>query len=235
MRTNHTRNNSRTRLVVLCAVMLLVWQSSSAMAGKGSDSQVMVLDYRAAGTATPPLKIPGAANQSLILKSDVRSRPEPAGDLTLYKTDSHALPSLLAHLKQDADTKTLAAYRPLGPTVYAKSPQKAAPGEQTFDLIVLSNPIAGHEDGYNHWYNDEHVPDALKMPGFESAQRFILLPESTTGSYAFPRYAIRFIFHTQDVLAASAEFKHRLDIGVIKRSPDFNYDTAVSRYYARAN
>jgi hypothetical protein len=226
---------TRTRLVALCAVLLLVWQSSSAMAGKDDGSQVMVLDYRAAGAATPPLKVGGATEQSLILKSDVRAKPEPAGDLTLYKTDGRSVASLLARLKQDAGTKEVAAYRPIGPVVYTKSLEKPGPGMKTCDLIVLSNPIAGHEDGYKHWYEDEHIPDALKMPGFESAQRFVLLPEASVGNFAFPRYAVRFVFHSSDVPTAAAEFKRRLDAGIIKRSPDFDYGTAVSRYYVRAN
>jgi hypothetical protein len=31
-----------------------------------------------------------------------------------------------------------------------------------------------HEDEFNHWYNDEHLPERLEIPGYVSARRFKL-------------------------------------------------------------
>lgn len=43
-------------------------------------------------------------------------------------------------------------------------------------FIVLSNPVAGREDDYNDWYDNEHLDDVLKVEGFVAAQRFRLAP-----------------------------------------------------------
>jgi len=38
-------------------------------------------------------------------------------------------------------------------------------------LIVLSKPVAGREEAYNRWYNDQHLSDLLAVPGFVSVER----------------------------------------------------------------
>jgi hypothetical protein len=43
-------------------------------------------------------------------------------------------------------------------------------------LIVLSNPIEGREDEYNHWYTGTHLEDVLAVEGFHAAQRFRFSP-----------------------------------------------------------
>ncbi|ALJ16399.1 DUF4286 family protein [Sphingopyxis macrogoltabida] len=39
-------------------------------------------------------------------------------------------------------------------------------------LIVLSNPVEGKEDEFNKWYDQQHVPDIMRVPGVVGAQRF---------------------------------------------------------------
>ncbi|MBV8134304.1 MAG: hypothetical protein JO121_01505 [Deltaproteobacteria bacterium] len=43
-----------------------------------------------------------------------------------------------------------------------------------YAFIVLTNPVEGKESEYNDWYNRQHIPDVLNVPGFVSAQRFRL-------------------------------------------------------------
>ena len=42
-------------------------------------------------------------------------------------------------------------------------------------LIALTNPVEGREQEFNEWYDNQHVPDFLALPGCVSAQRFKLL------------------------------------------------------------
>ena len=42
-------------------------------------------------------------------------------------------------------------------------------------FLVFSNPAAGKEAEYNSFF-DRHVGDAMKLPGFVSAQRYMLSP-----------------------------------------------------------
>lgn len=39
-------------------------------------------------------------------------------------------------------------------------------------LVVFSEPAANAEDEYNHWYNNQHLPEVLEIPGFVAAQRY---------------------------------------------------------------
>jgi hypothetical protein len=40
--------------------------------------------------------------------------------------------------------------------------------------IAYSNPKPGREQEYNDWYDDEHLPDVVGIPGYVSGQRFRL-------------------------------------------------------------
>lgn len=44
-------------------------------------------------------------------------------------------------------------------------------------LVVLSNPVDGREDEFNEWYDNQHIPDLLRVPGVVAAQRFRLSGE----------------------------------------------------------
>ncbi len=41
-------------------------------------------------------------------------------------------------------------------------------------LVVMMEVDEGHEDAFNRWYNDEHLPERLEIPGYVSARRFKL-------------------------------------------------------------
>jgi hypothetical protein len=41
-----------------------------------------------------------------------------------------------------------------------------------FLQAVLANPEPGREDEFNQWYDNEHLPDLLTVPGVVAAQRF---------------------------------------------------------------
>jgi hypothetical protein len=39
-------------------------------------------------------------------------------------------------------------------------------------LVVLTSPNPGQEDEFNHWYDETHLAEVLRIPGVVSAQRF---------------------------------------------------------------
>jgi hypothetical protein len=41
-------------------------------------------------------------------------------------------------------------------------------------LVVRTNAVPGREDEYNKWYDGEHVPEMLSIPGFVRAQRYVV-------------------------------------------------------------
>ena len=43
-----------------------------------------------------------------------------------------------------------------------------------YAFTVFSKPVTGQEQEYNRWYDEQHLGDVLKVPGFVAAQRFKL-------------------------------------------------------------
>ncbi len=42
-------------------------------------------------------------------------------------------------------------------------------------LLVMIEVEPAHEADFNRWYNEEHVPERLSVPGFLNARRFVAL------------------------------------------------------------
>ena len=41
-----------------------------------------------------------------------------------------------------------------------------------FKLAVFLNPVEDRDAEFNTWYDEHHVPDAMTLPGWKTAQRF---------------------------------------------------------------
>jgi hypothetical protein len=65
-------------------------------------------------------------------------------------------------------------------------------------LLVLMQPPATIEEEFNAWYDTEHVPERLAVPGVETALRF----SATTG--AAPKYLAMYDLATESVLDSDA-------------------------------
>src|SRR6204780_4081398 len=107
----------------------------------------------------------------------------------------------------------------------------AAPG--TYYFFVFSNPVAGHEDEYNKWYNEQHAQDVVAIPGFVTAQRFVKndLPLYRMVDVQVPKYLIIYKIVTADVEAVFSEVNRRLESGETVISPTFDRKTSVSYVY----
>ena len=60
-------------------------------------------------------------------------------------------------------------------------------------LLVLMHCPAGFEDEFNAWYDTEHVPERLAVPGFETGRRFVCIAGA-------PRYLAMYDLASFDVL-----------------------------------
>ena len=66
-------------------------------------------------------------------------------------------------------------------------------------LIGLHNAVAGCEDEFNRWYNEQHLYDCLATPGFLRAQRFELADtQIIEGSQSPWRYMVIYELETDD-------------------------------------
>jgi hypothetical protein len=85
---------------------------------------------------------------------------------------------------------------------------------QTYFFLVFNSPVAGREDEYNKWYDQQHAPDVVAVPGFVSAQRFIYSDvQLREVALKKPRYLVLYKIVTSDLPAVIAEVKRRLRSG----------------------
>ena len=79
-----------------------------------------------------------------------------------------------------------------------------------YTFIVLTNPVEGKESEYNDWYDRQHIPDVLNVPGFVSAQRFHLADAqmSRDGNRAH-KYLAVYEIETDDLAGTLKELRAR--------------------------
>jgi hypothetical protein len=74
----------------------------------------------------------------------------------------------------------------------------------SYKLVALTNAVEGKDGEFGQWYDRQHIPDVLAVPGFISAERFIL---SGKGQH---RYMTIYEIETDDLDAVKAELASRL-------------------------
>ena len=50
-------------------------------------------------------------------------------------------------------------------------------------LLTMTEPPAAMEEEFNAWYDDEHLPERLAVPGYRSAQRWVAQVPADKGKY----------------------------------------------------
>ena len=50
-------------------------------------------------------------------------------------------------------------------------------------LLTLTEPPAGMEEEFNAWYDEEHLPERLAIPGVRSARRWVAAVPAGQGKY----------------------------------------------------
>ena len=50
-------------------------------------------------------------------------------------------------------------------------------------LLTMTEPPPGMEEEFNAWYDSEHMPERLSIPGFRSAQRWVADCKPGEGKY----------------------------------------------------
>jgi hypothetical protein len=94
-----------------------------------------------------------------------------------------------------------------------------------YNIIVLSNPVAGREAEFNDWYTKTHIMDLLKCPGVITAQRFRTVDAQSPN--AAQRYMARYEVETTDLAATMAEIQSRLGGPQMPMTEAFDTKSAV--------
>jgi len=85
-----------------------------------------------------------------------------------------------------------------------------------FQMIVLTNPVAGREDEFNAWYDGVHLGDVTAVPGVTAARRFRAVTE---GDW---RYAAIYALDCENPQTVMAEIIARWKTDRMRRSPAFD-------------
>src|SRR5215813_10678007 len=75
--------------------------------------------------------------------------------------------------------------------------------------IALTNPVEGREQEFNEWYDNQHIPDVLALPGCVSAQRFRLADHQLPNRPTPYRYLAIYEYEAASVEAAIAAVVER--------------------------
>jgi Domain of unknown function (DUF4286) len=78
-----------------------------------------------------------------------------------------------------------------------------------YTFVVLTNPTSGKEAEYNEWYNKQHIPDVLNVPGFVAAQRFRLADKQMGETNPY-RYLALYEIETEDLAGALKDLQSRV-------------------------
>lgn len=89
-----------------------------------------------------------------------------------------------------------------------------------YRLVALSNAVEGRDEEFNHWYDTQHLPDVMSVPGFVSAERLTCLGEGPH------RYLAIYEIETDDIASVLAEFGKRPGTDLMPLSDALDLSTA---------
>jgi hypothetical protein len=77
-------------------------------------------------------------------------------------------------------------------------------------MCVMTSPVSGREEDFQRWYDDQHVPDVMRVPGFVTGQR-LRLSAIQHKAPPFPqRYFAIYDLETEDLAGLNAEIVRRV-------------------------
>jgi len=117
----------------------------------------------------------------------------------------------------DREATTFLVAKPLG--AWIPAPGAPADGEvgAAYRLLILANAIEGREAEFNDFYDQRHIHDALRMPGFVGGQRFSLADRD--GAPTPWRFAALYALNAEDPASVFAEIARRSGTPEMPRIP----------------
>lgn len=76
-------------------------------------------------------------------------------------------------------------------------------------FVVFTEAQPGRDAEFNTWYDNQHLPDVLKVPGFRAAQRYRLEPDPSAPAGGPSKYLALYEMETDDVAATLADLTSR--------------------------
>ena len=93
-------------------------------------------------------------------------------------------------------------------------------------FVVMANAAEGRDDEFNTWYDDVHIGDVLKLPGFVSAQRF-----KVAASPSKFNYLTLYEIETDDLAATQAALGAAAGTPAMQMSSAIDTSNLVASYF----
>lgn len=106
------------------------------------------------------------------------------------------------------------------------------PHMQKYLFVVLSNPVEGEEDRYNAFYDDQHVPDVLRVPGIRSSCRYVLTQAQRQAQPSPFKYLAIYEIETDDLAGVCAEIGRRSGTDDMPRNMFISQDPKFAYMFA---
>jgi hypothetical protein len=100
----------------------------------------------------------------------------------------------------------------------------------TFTILYFSNPVEGHEDGFNKWYDTHHLKEVLAVDGIVSAQRF-RLAQTDQPNPPSHKYLAIYRWETEDLEATRKTLEAAVASGTVTGTPHMDSPHAVMWFY----
>jgi hypothetical protein len=100
---------------------------------------------------------------------------------------------------------------------------------RAFKLVVFTNAAPDQDDDFNRWYEEQHAPNVLEIPGFTGVSRYTV---SGSESHApAHRYLALYDIETDDPNAVMQELSTRVRNGQIKISDAMDRASGHTQLY----
>lgn len=128
----------------------------------------------------------------------------------------------------DADDALRSANR-LTQSLKDEATSKPVAEKRKYLFMVFPKAVEGREAEFNHWYDGEHLPDILRLPGFVAGQRFEMTTE-VAGKGLNP-YLTVWEVETDDLPATRAALAAAADTPAMSVSDALDRNSVQSGFY----
>ena len=117
----------------------------------------------------------------------------------------------------------------------AKPLAQSAPAKgkaETYVFFVFADAVEGQEAEFKRWYDHQHAPDVVAVPGFVTARRYVAAEAQLRNNPLPSKYLVVYTIVTDDLAAVQAEVARRLATKMTVISPTFKgASNAPSGYF----
>jgi hypothetical protein len=92
---------------------------------------------------------------------------------------------------------------------------------ETYYYFVFADAVEGQEAEFNRWYDNQHAPDVVAVPGFVTAQRYVVADAQLRSMPPPSKYLVVYKVVTDDLASVTAEVSRRLQTKMTVISPTF--------------